>query len=263
MGTMNYKGIPEYAVNGLCKCVAEIIKGMKKQGKQKILDVGAGCGAFSQRMKDLGQDVIAIDLNRENFYPKDIPFYKINLNLEDDLKIFKDKFESNFDIIIAMEIIEHLESPWLFVSYMRTLIKDDGYILITTPNILSPLNRIFYFIKGEFLGFSFSTGMTLGGHINPIAETELNVILVRNGFILKSRYHAGKYDGLLKGKMRLLKIVSSIFKPFMKNTTSNCVCSIYLYKKKKGKNIQVKNKNWFDVRHNEINKQCILDDKDQ
>lgn len=49
-----------------------------------------------------------------------------------------------FDVVVAGEVIEHLERPFSFLNCCWSNLKDDGLLIITTPNCLSPL----WYFKG-------------------------------------------------------------------------------------------------------------------
>lgn len=42
-----------------------------------------------------------------------------------------------FDVIVAWDLIEHLNNPWLFIENVKRHLKDDGYFIFNTPNIYS------------------------------------------------------------------------------------------------------------------------------
>jgi SAM-dependent methyltransferase len=46
------------------------------------------------------------------------------------------------DVIVAGEIIEHLDAPGSFLRAMRLLVKPDGMLIVTTPNAYRPLNVV-------------------------------------------------------------------------------------------------------------------------
>ena len=82
---------------------------------------------------------------------------------EDDCirKIVDDKIpfaDSTFDILYAGEVIEHLVDTDMFMSEARRVLKTDGLLIITTPNLACWLNRIMllfgyqpYFTELSFL----------------------------------------------------------------------------------------------------------------
>ncbi len=87
-----------------------------------ILDIGSDEGYLHKLLKEKNLD--------KNFFTLDNtgnPNFKIDL---DNPK----KINKKFDTIIAGEIIEHVESPIKFVKYCKSLLKNNGRIIITTPN---------------------------------------------------------------------------------------------------------------------------------
>ena len=52
-------------------------------------------------------------------------------------------FESNtFDVVYHQDVIEHVKKPYLFLSEQYRVLKEGGYILFGTPNILRPANLL-------------------------------------------------------------------------------------------------------------------------
>ncbi len=103
------------------------------KGKMKILDIGAGTGKYSLALKNLNQDVTAVEIldkHIEIFKKKtnDIPIYKANaLNLS----IFKDK---SFDRILLFGPMYHLlkkEERIKALQEAKRILKDDGLIFIS------------------------------------------------------------------------------------------------------------------------------------
>lgn len=64
-------------------------------------------------------------------------FFSLDNSGDADFKVDLDKpkkLNKKFDTIVAGEIIEHLESPIQFIRYCKSLLKDNGRIILTTPN---------------------------------------------------------------------------------------------------------------------------------
>lgn len=69
-----------------------------------------------------------INFAKKHFQEKNIIFQETNLN---NLLPYKDKF---FDVIVACEIIEHLNYYKKFISECHRILKPNGILFITTPN---------------------------------------------------------------------------------------------------------------------------------
>lgn len=63
------------------------------------------------------------------------------LNIETD----RINIDKKFDLIIFTEILEHLTNPYLVLKKLIPLIKSNGYLLITTPNITRLQNLVLLF----------------------------------------------------------------------------------------------------------------------
>lgn len=96
----------------------------------KVLDVGAADGYLSDKLIKLGYDVIPLDLSPTRLKRmKEI--YGIDGVLGDIKNIpFPDK---TFDIVIAAEILEHLNEIWIGIKEIERVSKDDGLIVVSIP----------------------------------------------------------------------------------------------------------------------------------
>ena len=118
-----------------------IIKTLKLENKKKplekvnILDIGCGGGLLSEPMKRLGADVVGIDASDKNINVAKIHAKKNNLNIE-YLCTSPENFKTDkkFDVILNMEIIEHVEDVNLFLSACSGLLKEGGIMFVATLN---------------------------------------------------------------------------------------------------------------------------------
>ena len=58
--------------------------------------------------------------------------------------------DKSFDVVVSVEGIEHLESPHLFLREVHRVLKDDGTLILTTPNIVSLRSRVRFLGSGFF-----------------------------------------------------------------------------------------------------------------
>jgi 2-polyprenyl-3-methyl-5-hydroxy-6-metoxy-1,4-benzoquinol methylase len=142
----------------------------------KIVDLGAGQGAFSKRLHDNGYDVLSVDMDPSDFKAAPIPFKAVNFNDEAELKQFRQQYKETFDVAIGMEVIEHVENPWEYIRLLSDLVKPGGTILITTPNIESSFSKLMFLFTGKHLHFNQSD-LEGSGHINPLNMFELETII--------------------------------------------------------------------------------------
>jgi SAM-dependent methyltransferase len=148
-----------------------------------VLDVPAGEGAFAARARESGIEVQCGDLDVSRFKVKGIKCGRVDLN-----KRWPYASEM-FDCVVSIEAIEHLEDPWHLVREANRVLRPDGKLIVTTPNVLSIRSRLSYLLHGYPNYFHYMIERDPGtekerpvDHINPVGFLELRHILVRNGF---------------------------------------------------------------------------------
>ena len=118
-----------------------VIENFKLQNNEKLplnginlLDIGCGGGLLSEPMCRLGATVTGIDASAKNIEIAKIHAKKNNLNINyictSPEKIQKEKF----DVILNMEIVEHVENVDLFLNSSTNLLKKDGLMFVATIN---------------------------------------------------------------------------------------------------------------------------------
>ena len=106
----------------------------------KCLDVGCGGGILSERLARLGAIVTGIDASENAIKIANEHATKSRLKINyrcmstGDLLNSNKKFLNNFDIVIASEVIEHVNNRNLFLSDISNLCRSGGIIIFTTIN---------------------------------------------------------------------------------------------------------------------------------
>lgn len=201
---IEYRGLRIHAAPHLHTYCSSLIKRIGLPERAKVLDIGAGEGAFSQRLIDEGFEVTAVD-SRDDQFRANAEFQHIDLNTD-----FHHRWTNEFDLVVAIEVIEHLLNPRHFISNCLKVLKTDGYLLLTSPNPENWLSRLKFLRTGYFLWFS-ELDYERYGHITPVFSwqivqicNELSAELVRidhtdNG-PLRRWLGNGRLSGLLRHK---------------------------------------------------------------
>lgn len=146
----------------------------------KVLDLGCGGGFFSVWMAKNGAEVWGVDLNSDKIEAAKL--YAQNEKLEakthflcDD--VCKVKVSQKFDLIIAKDIIEHVDDE-LLLKNIRKHSSQDSHLLISTHNSLSlqyVIMSIYYFLfkKGQYLG-------TDPTHVRMYSPTSLTRVISKH-----------------------------------------------------------------------------------
>ena len=103
--------------------------------KVKILDIGCGGGLLCEPLSRLGADVVGIDASEKNVKIAKIHAKKSNL----DIKYYcasPENFisKSNFDVILNMEIVEHVDNVNIFLKESSKFLRKNGIMFIATLN---------------------------------------------------------------------------------------------------------------------------------
>jgi SAM-dependent methyltransferase len=138
-----------------------VIEHLRAEPRGRLLDVGAGDGTLSMRLRDEGFDVTAVDLFTNDFRPTDIEIRSANLNAGVPFA------DGEFSVVVATEVIEHLENPWQFVRELYRITNPGGVVIISTPNLGNVYTRLWFALTGRLFNFLESAYQGIG-HITPV-----------------------------------------------------------------------------------------------
>ena len=103
--------------------------------KLKILDIGCGGGLVSEPLNMLGADMTGIDASKNNIEVAKLHSKEMNLKIKyihcppENLH-----FKNEFDVILNMEVVEHVADINLFIKNCSKLIKKNGIMFVATIN---------------------------------------------------------------------------------------------------------------------------------
>lgn len=156
----------------------EFFKRQAEPASLKVLDLGAGHGAFTKKLYEMGYDVHACDL-----FPELFEFDKIDCVKVDITKTFPypDNF---FDLIIAIEVSEHILDHETFFAETSRILKPTGKLYISTPNILSMKSRMQFLFSGFFFSFKTLELKNYNGlqHVASLTLDQYDYLAVKHGF---------------------------------------------------------------------------------
>ena len=155
----------------------------------RILDLGAGRGymacRLAQRLREKGRDpaaqIMACDLSDTHYQCSSVPFQKIDANAPLPF------LENSFDAVYAIEVFEHLGSPFDAMAEIHRILKPGGLIVLSVPNVLHLQSRIAFLFTGfHTLYVPPSTDPEkagrICGHVMPLSYAYLAYGLRRSGF---------------------------------------------------------------------------------
>ncbi len=100
----------------------------------RILDIGCGAGLLCEPLTRLGANVVGIDPSATNIEVAKLHAAKSGLVIDYRCTTIEDMPDDTFDIVLAMEVVEHVVSVGAFLDRCAALMKTDGLMLVSTLN---------------------------------------------------------------------------------------------------------------------------------
>ncbi len=170
-----------------------------------LLKVGTGSGIPFKYFLKKTENIHAIDISENNIIEcKKRYGDKINFVVGDMDK--KTEFKDNqFDIIVSVDVIEHLENRYNPMVEFNRILKVGGRLMVVTPNLVKLRNRVGVLL-GKYphtAGTDLGTWMYDGGHLNLFTFDTLRELGEQTGFRVTKEYGYGRY-GILHNIFRRL-----------------------------------------------------------
>jgi len=215
---------------------------LKDKSNLKILEVGCSYGYLSYAISKRKFEIKAIDVASTpiKFATENFGDFFYNT----DLREYSNQYNEKFDLVIATEVIEHLENPGEFLNNCKEILNIGGKILLTTPNKdyskpnsiwqtdLPPVHLIWFSKKGiqalsEKLGFrtsfeDFSKHYPkfenkLYKHISNFKEVVQKPALTKSGFpIIRFESRFKKLSLFVFNRLPFIRFPSNLIYNLMK-----------------------------------------------
>lgn len=200
----SYAGLPIRCAPGVHEAVGSLVQ-RYAPSRDGVLDVASGSGAMVRRLMDLGfSNVRAIELDRAKFDVEGVMPDAVDLN-----RPFARAIGTQFGVITAIEIIEHLDSPRQFLSELRDLLRDDGVLVVTSPNVVHWISRLKMLRRGELRYFDDGQ-YRYNHHVSPILPTQMRHLCGEIGLEIVETRTAGTFFG--PWKRAVLSPVTLLFR---------------------------------------------------
>lgn len=151
----------------------EMVVECVEHGPLHILDIGCGSGALLQRIADHyraqgwnpHEYLLGTDMD-EGFFQAEIPFQASELTKPLNFQM------RSFDLVIAMEVMEHVRSPYTLLEEIYATLNPGGKLLFSVPNMMTIGSRFRFLFMGRFQHYDGPSSDPADsdsgkGHINP------------------------------------------------------------------------------------------------
>jgi SAM-dependent methyltransferase len=160
---------------------AALLRTMEGTPTGRILDVPCGPGILARELHDRGfHDITGVDILPD----AEVPVIEGMRYVRHDIDTPLPFPDSCFDVVVSREGIEHLAGPFLFLRELSRVLRPDGQLFLTTPNIMSVDGRVKFLLTGYFPEFRDMVNDRKGlrrqkyqGHISPIYFWQLVTFL--------------------------------------------------------------------------------------
>lgn len=158
--------------------IEKILNFIEGEGN-KVLDIGCRDGYIGGLIKEKGNVVYGIDNSKEALERAAKRGIIVSLgNVEEGLP-YENEF---FDYIFAGEVIEHIYDTDFFLKEIYRVLKNKGYLVLTTPNLATLGRRILLLIgKNPLIEPSLSEPNS-SGHIRYFIKSTLEKLLQKHNF---------------------------------------------------------------------------------
>lgn len=181
----------EYLFNHLQRCLYTVSLIPEARKGQTLLELGAAPYLMTLFLQNLRQ----YHLELVNYFEQPAGSYSTPImdmrsrkslwlpyrqfNVEQDPFPYR---SNSFDVVLCCELIEHLlVDPVQMLSEIHRVLKKDGLLVMTTPNVLRNDNLV-SLLKGENIYQKYSGFGLHGGHHHEYTPMEMKVLLEATGF---------------------------------------------------------------------------------
>ena len=125
-----------YIRNQLCKKYCRDVRSMNSLNGLQILDIGCGGGLVAEPLCRMGASVTGIDASAANIATASLHADQNGLSIDYHAASAENLATENvnFDVVLALEIVEHVADVTLFLSSITEMLKPGGYLIMSTLN---------------------------------------------------------------------------------------------------------------------------------
>ncbi|MCB9349358.1 MAG: methyltransferase domain-containing protein [Lewinellaceae bacterium] len=177
------------------------------------LNLGAGEGDYDGMIARHCNRLMSCDINEQDIhYARALNAAVPNLEYQVEDALNLSFADNTFDLVISVEVIEHVGRPERMIEEIQRVLKPDGFALITFPSLdfpftYDPLNRLLSFFTDK----KISQGAYAFGHEYLVSKTDFRTWSEKNHLaVVQEQNLSGYLVGLLE--MYWTGIIQYIFK---------------------------------------------------
>lgn len=192
----------------------DLIAFLDRKKNLKVLEIGAAYGEtlFYFKEKGIAKEAVGIELfeDKANLgnYKKIDQFIFGNIN-----EIELSEFNNYFDLVLLPDVLEHIFNPKTTLDKVHGLLKDDGEIVLSMPNIRHYSAFVKIFLKGDFR--YEESGIFDYTHVRFYCKKNIKELLESSSFeIQKTEGSIRNFKGKSLAKV-VNKLTLGLIEPFL------------------------------------------------
>lgn len=168
---------------------------------ERLLDVGCGDGIISFFIKNRVEKIYGLDMSSEALKIAEKRGFIVQGKIDFDKNKFP--FENNFfDTVTCLDVIEHVKDPRKLLNEIYRVLKKDGKLILSTPNIRFTDHLYKLLFKGTFPKTSEDSKEYDGGHLHFFTFSDIRNLLINTGFkVIKEKGIINKKERGWKGRL--------------------------------------------------------------
>lgn len=128
------------------RIIIKDVAGLTKGKNLKILDYGCGVGTLSLYLASLGNEVVGLDISSEAINVAN-QSAKLNGKILKKIKFYTlsegtKKVSSDFDLVLCIEVMEHVLHEKELLGFLVEKLKKGGYLILSVPSYNAPLYKL-------------------------------------------------------------------------------------------------------------------------
>ncbi len=154
----------------------------------RVFDLGCGNGAFASQLAARGFEVVGVDVSTSGIEHARAAFRSPKFEIASAYDDLQSTF-GQFDVVISLEVVEHLYSPRKWAANLQSLLRPGGLAIVSTP------------YHGYWKNLALSLTGRWDAHIDPLWDhghiklwsiATLSRLLVESGFEVESVRRVGR-----------------------------------------------------------------------
>ncbi len=153
--------------------------GLVPEGVKRILDIGSAMGGYGKTIKQIRPEILLTGVELNPIMAESArPYYDELITCP----IENASLTTEFDLINCGDIIEHLQDPWSMLKRLHGLLRNNGYLIMSIPNV-GHWSIAKELLKGNFQYVPL--GLLCIAHLRWFTESSIHQALEGAGFSIE------------------------------------------------------------------------------